>query len=487
MDYGETPFIEDALYNNINVINIKKDDFSKNINGYSIKLSFVEQKLTMIIYDIENLDGKQYKKILTLNELYSLNKNLQIIYSIEQLFDDLKKLIEENKCTLEKNENSIIFSFVITDIHNEKNQIKISLIENNNKVLDKNYESNEYIGILSNEIKSLRENQKIINELKEENKSIKSEIVNLKEIINNRIKEDTNINNIYSCIIELNFNDKKRGNEILKNLSENELTELKILKLRDNNIDDINGLQSLKIENLEQLQLHKNKISDISPFDKVNFKKLKKLRLDSNEIVNINIFENVNFENLESLNLGNNKISDINILKKVKFKKLKELILTLNEIEDITPLEYGHFPDLNTIYLDNNHIKDINVLEKVNFKELQLLNLGGNEITDINCLIKTNFEKLEQLGLNNNKIVNIESITKFKYKELKELYLDHNSITDITPLQYIKTKSLFAFGFFGSSLFEKLEILKINDNNIEITDYNSIIEGLKTKIDDFEY
>ena len=33
---------------------------------------------------------------------------------------------------------------------------------------------------------------------------------------------------MYSCIIELNFNNKKIWNEILKNLSENELTELKI-------------------------------------------------------------------------------------------------------------------------------------------------------------------------------------------------------------------------------------------------------------------
>ena len=50
---------------------------------------------------------------------------------------------------------------------------------------DKNNESNEYIRILSNEIKLLRENQKIINELKEDIWGIISYIINIKEIINN--------------------------------------------------------------------------------------------------------------------------------------------------------------------------------------------------------------------------------------------------------------------------------------------------------------
>ena len=74
--------------------------------------------------------------------------------------------------------------------------MKIYLAENNKKGHDKNNESNEYIRILSNEIKLLRENQKIINELKEDIWGIISYIINIKEIINNKIKEENNINNI---------------------------------------------------------------------------------------------------------------------------------------------------------------------------------------------------------------------------------------------------------------------------------------------------
>ena len=484
MDYqGLTPIDDNSIIdkpapesdNNI----FKYKEFY-NLNGYYVKIFYENQKIIIRAYDINSLDGIKYECKKNINDILS---NYFKNNSIEEIIQKIIQMIENGKYALIKKENYILLSLIINDIL----KLQIDFLLNYDKKVN-----NEYIDILANEIRILRNNNKLIKELKDENMKIKSDIEQIKK--NKKVETPSKdiivydeINkkyNLYSNIKELDFSEKNYNNEIIEYLANIELNELKILLLYKNNITDISKLKTIKIEKLEKLSLHCNKISDISVLGQINFQKLKELWLYDNNISEINCFQSSSFENLELLSLTNNKISDIKVFGKVNFKELKELYLGHNKINDINALKNANMNNIQTIYLNYNEISDIGILSAVNFKELKCLNLGNNKIKDIKCLVGAKFEKLEQLGLNNNQISDIDILEKVNLKQLKELYLNDNNIRNINSLQNIKTTSVFSF--FNYSIFDNLELLYLYNNQIEINSNSSIIENLKSKIKDLK-
>ena len=207
------------------------------LEEYYLKIGYFNEKIFIIVYNIEKLDGIRYEINIKLENIYKLNDIFKSFNNIEEMYIGFLKLINENKYMIKMDENNIIFSFILTDILNNKKEINFTL--KNNKI-----ENNEYINILSNEIKKLRNNNKILNELKEENKQIKNEIIKLKNLIN---KKEKNISidifnkkfklNIKDNNIEnLNLNNNNYNNEIIEYLSKLELKQLKKLDLSNNNI-----------------------------------------------------------------------------------------------------------------------------------------------------------------------------------------------------------------------------------------------------------
>ena len=190
-------------------IYIKEYKEYENLNGYYLKLEHNNKDMNIIIYNIEKLDGKKYEIKIKLNEIYLLNKLFKSFNNIKEIYEAIIKLINNNKYKIEKINNEIIFIIIIKDIFDNNNEIKF-ILKNINK------DNDEYINILSNEINNMRNNIKLINELKEENKIIKEEINELKNKINEKYiieefnkKFNLNIKD-NNNIIELNLVNKKK-------------------------------------------------------------------------------------------------------------------------------------------------------------------------------------------------------------------------------------------------------------------------------------
>ena len=109
---------------------------------------------------------------------------------------------------------------------------------------------------------------------------------------------------------------------------------------------------------------------------------------------------------------------------------------------------------------------------KIEFKELKELILNNNNISEIKILSKAKFKKLEILDLSQNKISNINIFENINFKGLKQLYLCYNNISDIKVFERANLKNL--------------EILYLNDNKIDKKKNALIIQNLKSKIGNFQ-
>ena len=85
-----------------------------------------------------------------------------------------------------------------------------------------------------------------------------------------------------------------------------DLPKLERLILKDNNIQDVTGLEG--IENLEVINLKRNRITNVSPLR--NLDSLTSLNLSRNNIVNAQFQRLPKLKNLE---LHRNHINEINI------------------------------------------------------------------------------------------------------------------------------------------------------------------------------
>ena len=164
-----------------------------------------------------------------------------------------------------------------------------------------------------------------------------------------------------------------------------ELTNLKELNLRDNQISDLRPLSELT--NLRRLFLCGNQIRDLSPLSGLTY--LEFLSLGDNQISDVSPL--VDLTNLEHLNLKNNQISDLTPLARTGISR--HLILSNNQIGDVTPLI--QFAYLSNLELDNNQISDAKPL--VNLPNLRRLSLRGNPIENFASLAELNYSVLLSL------------------------------------------------------------------------------------------
>ena len=376
------------------------------LGKYYLKLGYNDNEIIINCYNTELLDAISYESKFNIIEYQKMNDTQKTYTDINDIYNLIKKNISEGHYQIDIKNNSEI-DFDIKGIS------KLKLIKNNNIKIN-----NEYLYVISNEIRNLKNNyNNEIKLLKEENHSIKNELNELKNMIknlqnNNNTKIDKN-----EIIIKTNeTKEKEKEKEKNKNNEKsiftiNEFNQKFMTDIESNNIteldlayknlgNDILYLGNIDFNQLIKLDLGSNNISDINILSKLKYNKLKILYLDNNLISDINVFADVNFPLIEEIDLSKNVISDINVLSKVKFNELKEL------------------------YLCDNNIKNIDVFENVNFKGLQKLNLTKNKIEDINVFTKINFTQLKLLYLKNN---NIDlKINENLINDLKSKILDFN-------------------------------------------------------------
>ena len=129
-------------------------------------------QIQILAYNIDKLDGIKYELLLSLNEIYKLSDIFRSFTDIKDFYEAMIQLIEKDKYKIQYNENNVILSLIVTDIFNKRNEIELILEKKNDEL-----KYDEYIYILSEEIKKLRCQLNSINKLKEENQKIKLPII----------------------------------------------------------------------------------------------------------------------------------------------------------------------------------------------------------------------------------------------------------------------------------------------------------------------
>ena len=193
----------------------------KQENSYSI-ISDKNHTFNLIFQNLNSIIGisasyendfikHNYEKKLILDELKQ-NKYLALCETIDEIYDELIRLLNKNKFKIIEETNSIYISIPI-----EHSKLKEILFEVNEIIKNDSEKINELFSIISNmkqeiknlieEIKTLKENSlKNLNEknneeyktlkdnnlkeIKDENKILKEEINNLKEEIKNMKKNN---------------------------------------------------------------------------------------------------------------------------------------------------------------------------------------------------------------------------------------------------------------------------------------------------------
>ena len=168
-----------------------------NLDQYFLKLFYTDgDELNFICYNMEMLDGIKYELKIKLEEIYEMSNIFRQYTNMKDLYELIIDLINDNKYEIKNgNDNNLIFNITISDIKRNNHIIKFVLIN------EKNNNTQEYINILSNEIKNLRminkNNIQEIKEIKEENKEIKKEINDIRNILlefQKNTKKDNNDN-----------------------------------------------------------------------------------------------------------------------------------------------------------------------------------------------------------------------------------------------------------------------------------------------------
>ena len=463
--------------------------FKSYIKDYFIYITLDEGEISIILYNTITLDNIRYEITLDMNDMKNIS-NCFSTFDINAIYNILINLITQNKLILEKQYNDLVLSFLISDIGIQTKNNLIQLILFGEK------DPNEYLNILTDEIKTLK-NQ--VNELNNKVKDLsrKNQInITKKNIFNNNVNTIlkkpkilyANANNgnseedsdefFYNLNIEMNDNidqikiDKKLfDDKIFTHLFNYELNKLKYLSLSYNKITELKEIEKTNFPNLEQLYLNNNNINNLTNLSKANFPELKRLWLSGNDIIDLAPLTNAKFTKLEALSLSKNEINDITPLKNCNFPCLSLLLLDYNEIKDISAFQNTNFK-LEKLGLNNNKIINVSVFESGNFKSLTHLYLYDNFILDVASLGRANFEKLKILSIGNNKIKEINFLTNPTFTAMNELYLSDNQISDINVLSRVNL-NLSKFYIEGNSF---------NPNN-----FYEIILSLQQKIQEFVY
>ena len=470
--------------------------FKSYINDYFITITLDEGEISIIIYNTILLDNIRYEISLDIGDMKNIS-NCFDTFDINSIYHILTNLISEKKIKLEKKFNDLVLSFLIAHLGFQDNNSIIQLILFGEK------DSNEYLNILTNEIKALKnqidELNNQINVLNSKNQ-INDNLQKLLNDFNNNINNNTMLNkpkilyanpNLNASNLELDSHeffarlnidmndnieeikiDKKFiGDKIFSRLSDYELNKLKHLSLSYNKIVEIKDIENTKFPNLEQLYLNNNNINNLTYLSKANFPQLKRLWLSGNDIIDISPLAKSNFTKLTSLSLSKNEIVDISPLKYCNFPYLRLLLLDSNEIKDISIFQNTKFK-LEKLGLNDNKIANLAVFELGDFKILTHLYLYNNSIEDASPLGKGNFAKMKILSLYNNKIKDINFLTNPSFTALKELYLSGNEINNLNVFDRVNLN---------------LEKLYIDNNVFNPNNYYEIILTLQSKIKEFKY
>lgn len=232
------------------------------------------------------------------------------------------------------------------------------------------------------------------------------------------------------------------------------LTEVRVLKIYNFEINDIEIGAFNQLNNLETIGIYQNNIRTIKSgiFNNLN---ITRLILDKNGIVNI---DTESFDNMTNLRL---------------------ISIEQNKLKTLDPLWFHNCPNLHVIYLDNNRIS--NVPEKA-FRHLNTGNdcnlnlednncpqiwLQGNRINEIHTDSLQGLIKIQNVMFGNNEITNLTNI--FANLNISIISLEYNELTclngDILN-KLIEAETVYIGGnHFSDECVRNINDISNNNNN----------------------
>ena len=254
------------------------------------------------------------------------------------------------------------------------------------------------------------------------------------------------------------------------------------IEFSKNNLFDITQLCKANLINLKTLKLRENNISNIEPLIFAKFKDIKEIDFSVNKLGNENIefLCQLDFSQLYYLNLFSNFFTDFNFFKINNNKKLKNLhclYIGSNRFIDNEDNIKFDASNLTEIGLSNGIFNDKSIrhINNFMFNNLKIIFLYSNDISSLSFINKLELPKIKEFWINSNFID--EYYPLCKYKTLEKIMIRNNYIKNIDNLvSFVET-------------FKKLETLDISGNNIDLNDKDNedILLEVRGKVNEFKY
>ena len=423
---------------------------NENLNNISNKFISLENKYNNLLkelknknLEINNLKTKLLNNNKKNNELNNIIlNNKKLIQSLNNKITDLKSSTNEN------NQNELI------------NKYKKEINELNNAFLKTNsiIEQKDLI------IKNLKENpnnnnnelEKVINQLKQENKNLTDEL--MKNNISNKSNQNEEELKNKINLLNLKISSLNEENEYYKNKAEELHEQLKnVYKLKnntENTLDMIINFSEKDLDKKENNNLeNSNNINQLKQ-EIINLKNLnQKLQNDYNQEKNKNIELIKNKELPDNMNI--NDRNDNNVDLETKLKKKEEEIEALNTFTFKLQKELENSKEKNEIYESK-----INLLTKENISiKNQLERLSKTMPNEINAL---KFQLDEANKRNQINLAGHSNLNKINEK---------SKIEDANETQAETHNNL---------------LLKLNEKNKEISELKNQNKELRFKLEEKE-
>lgn len=218
------------------------------------------------------------------------------------------------------------------------------------------------------------------------------------------------------------------------------LTNLRQLRLRGNQLRELPTGVFHGLANLNLLELDNNQLSDVQKNGFFNLSTLTTISLSNNSIASIatNAWEFCQL--LESIDLSSNRLTNVTTHSFECLDRLTTLNLSYNEIAIITEGAFNCTANLDVLDLSANRVSY--VVEDMNgpfkaLRQLSRLDLGDNRIKSVNRNAFLGLGQLNHLNLSANNITSIQTDAFARLTHLQTLSLNTSSLLcDCNLLQF---------------------------------------------------
>ena len=467
----------------LNNISQEKENINDNYH-LNMKLSSKNQ-LIIEIYSEENPTNKHFKSTLTLEELINSYSYFKTYNNINEAYEAINNIIKKDNWYMRFDDNQNSKINLILQVDND--QIKISLNQEKIHFNQNDFELNEFINQLYNEILNLKEKYNIlitekneeINKINEEKKVLKNKLKEIKEenaIMNNKI------NNLKKEINEI-----KQANNIGRKSSKNYPKKEELINQSNTNQNQIiNNNETYDYQNNQNIN-NNHFYNYMMPYynnDLYNYH-ANYITHNNNQFENINDMndygyyfdENGTYESKDDDEEDEKESDNINNIiyhhPEEKYNNLYNYnaynnFYSPNHVDtfQIDPYQNDFEYNINNMnqieYTNNNSvsnaenkeekkiiklsINDFNKKYGTQYKDnkIKKLELGTKKIGNdfFEDLVKYEFNNLLKLYLVDNNISNIDNLIALNNLKLEKLYLSHNKISDISILSKVKLERL---------------------------------------------